>query len=77
MLESPPRKGPDPALGIKVWGIVNTCFFPIFWILNNLLVYLSDLNYAVVALESFWFLQSGRWIRDRLKDNPVWWKAII
>ena len=44
---------------------------PCFWIHDALLIFISDLNYAVVALEGYWFLEGGRWIRDRINQEQV------
>ncbi|XP_076819203.1 uncharacterized protein LOC143464993 isoform X2 [Clavelina lepadiformis] len=63
------KSEPDGYVAVEVWKTANTACSPFFWLLNNVLVYLSDLNYSMVALRGSWFLQSGRVMRDRLEEH--------
>ncbi|XP_078495281.1 uncharacterized protein LOC144750089 [Ciona intestinalis] len=76
MGEWPPPSAPppktthsDPTVAVGVWSWVNNACSPFFWILNHVLIYISDINYHMVALEGCWFFAAGRMIQNRLEKQ--------
>nr|XP_039251930.1 uncharacterized protein LOC120329385 [Styela clava] len=68
--QTQPKPPQSLEIPVKYIRFVAQLFSPCFYVLNNLLIYISDINFSIVALKGSSFIQAGFDVRDMLVKDP-------